>query len=414
MGAVFAFIIFVVGIALFKLVLNAGARTVGAAAKAAVGKGTFAGNMEIAFKGMPPLQFRIRDTRLGDQGDGPLAKIIECKGLLPLPRRIFLGVETSVLDRVDEKPLFVLSALEAFQEQDTIAYRHGIEVGWVQPNQGFVDWVRIGVILPEILQPPFSGRRDLTAVVRLINLDDPPKIRFGFAKDHPGILWTEAIGFSHQFTDKGFQEHAIERDEAQAIAVKIAVAVAMADGSLDDNEGEIIKKWITRAVSPFADGRQAELKSIYNDAFRDAYQNAKGGNLSLTALTDRVNEIGDTSTKYEIIELCFDIMAADGVADAAELKTINGVAAALGLDLAEIEKLRDQKIIGLNADISGHGTLEDILGMDPDWDQDRKRKHLRNEFQKWNNRLNTLPEGNERQNAQLMLDRVAQARKNYG
>jgi len=39
--------------------------------------------------------------------------------------------------------------------------------------------------------------------------------------------------------------------------------------------------------------------------------------------------------------------------------------------------------------------------------------HLREEFNKWNNRLNTLPEGVERDNAQQMLGLISDARKKY-
>ena len=107
-------------------------------------------------------------------------------------------------------------------------------------------------------------------------------------------------------------------------------------------------------------------------------------------------------------------MAADGVADAREMKIIRTVADALDLDLEEIEKLRDSKMIALNMSISDHASIEDILGINEKWDTDLIKKHLRIEFQKWNDRLNTLPEGNERQNAQHMLDVIADARKKYG
>ncbi len=96
------------------------------------------------------------------------------------------------------------------------------------------------------------------------------------------------------------------------------------------------------------------------------------------------------------------------------MKTIRRVADALGLDLDEIEKLRDTKMIGLDMSVSDHASIEEILGINVKWDADLIKKHLRTEFQKWNDRLNTLPEGDVRQNAQHMLDVIAEARKKYG
>ena len=105
-------------------------------------------------------------------------------------------------------------------------------------------------------------------------------------------------------------------------------------------------------------------------------------------------------------------MAADGIADPRELKTIRKIADALELDFDEIEKLRDQKLIGLDTS-TDQASVEDLLGIEKDWTEDRIKKHLRSEFQKWNDRLNTLPEGDNRNNAQRMLNLIADARKKY-
>ena len=89
------------------------------------------------------------------------------------------------------------------------------------------------------------------------------------------------------------------------------------------------------------------------------------------------------------------------------------VAESLELDLDEINKMRDQKIVTLDSKATKHASIEDILGIGSDWDKEQIKKHLRNEFMKWNNRLNTLSEGEERNNAQRMLDTISEARKKY-
>ena len=97
---------------------------------------------------------------------------------------------------------------------------------------------------------------------------------------------------------------------------------------------------------------------------REAYGQAKDGNLSLSALTARLNEIGEKKLKYDAIELCFDVMAADGVADEAELNTIRGIAESLELDYDEITKLRDQKLVELDAVTEQQASIESILDLD--------------------------------------------------
>ena len=247
----------------------------------------------------------------------------------------------------------------------------------------------------------------------MVNLDNPPPINHGFHQEHSGLLWQDSLPLSWEFDEKGYSEAAEHRDEALAIALKIGVAVAMADGNLDEKEGLTLQQWVRRAIEPFSTDKKFELKEIYNGAMKEAYADALKNELNLSALTSRLNEIGEKTTKYEAIELCFDVMSADGVADKEEMRVIQKVSEALELDIKEIEKMRDKKIINLNTSISDHASIEELTGIEDDWTKEQTKKHLRLEFQKWNNRINTLPEGEERDNAQRMLDLIAEARKKY-
>ena len=75
--------------------------------------------------------------------------------------------------------------------------------------------------------------------------------------------------------------------------------------------------------------------------------------------------------------------------------------------------MKDSVILNLKDAPQKNQSLENILGIDSSWSSDEVRMHLRKEFQKWNNRINTLPEGSERERAQDMLDSIAEARKKY-
>jgi len=396
MEAIGLLIIGVIGYAILQWLLSADARTISSE------------NIEL-------LEIRINDTHIDEDDNNSLTvKEIEGKGRCPISRTARIGFITSVLDKTSGEYEPVISALEAFQEPNSVVYQHQIEVGEISPNQGFVSWVRLGVILPDILQPPYGGRREMVAILRMVDLNNPPPITHGFDEpEHPGLLWQQSLAFGWTFNEKGYREAAEHRDEAVALALKIGVAVAMADGNLDDKEGETLKQWVQRAIEPFTDEKKQALKTLYNEAMKDAYTDAKNNNLSLSELTARLNEIGEKTTKYEAIELCFDVMAADGVADKDEIRIIRKVSEALELEIEEIEKMRDQKIIVLDTSVSDHASIEELLGIEADWNKEQTKKHLRSEFQKWNNRINTLTEGEERDNAQRMLDLIAEARKKY-
>lgn len=399
--------------AIVRAVIGAGARTVHAASRTVSGKGSFSDNMNIAFKGMEPLEIRFQSARLGEKKDGPEIKEIQARGLLPVVRRTHVAIVVSVFDRADGEMIPVISVLDDFQEPDSVVFQHQQELPPVDPGDGFAEWIRISAIIPELLQPPFSGTRQLVAVVRLIDFNNPPEITHGFADGDNGILWQRTLSFSHVFKEKGYREAVEHREEAQAISVKIAIAVAMSDGSLDDREGEVIADWVKRAIEPLSNGRREELRKIYNDAMRDAYAAAKEGSLALSDLTAKLNEIGETKVKYDAVELCFEVMAADGHADPEEMRMIRRIGEALNLDVRELEALRDQRIVGLGGGLSHGGNIEELLGIEADWDTKKIQAHLRSEFQKWNNRLSSLPEGDERNNAQAMLEMIAEARRKY-
>lgn len=413
MDGIIAIIGIIIGISIVRALLSAGAKTVGAAGKALLGKGSFSDNMDLAFKGMQPFEIEISDSNLKDDGSGPIVKEIRGKGLFPLTFNTNVGFLISVFDSTTGNLAPVLSVIDAFQEDNSVVYQHSTNIGLIKPDQGFASWVRIGLVIPDILQAPYSGKRRLTVIVRMVNLDNLPNIEHGYHSQDDGIIWQKALSFEWEFEEKGYLEEREHRDEAVGLALKIGMAVAMADGALDDAEGNVLKHWVMKSIAPFSDDRKEYLKELYNNAMKESFLEAKNGNLSLSKLTNRLNEIGEKSDKYEALELCFEVMAADGIADENELKIIKSIALSLDLDMDEVSKMRDQKIIHLNSDVSGQASIESILGIEADWTKDQAMKHLRVEFQKWNNRLNTLDEGEERDNAQIMLDRIAEARKKY-
>ena len=106
-------------------------------------------------------------------------------------------------------------------------------------------------------------------------------------------------------------------------------------------------------------------------------------------------------------------MAADGEADKEELKQIEKISKLIGIDYNEISKMKDQRLIKLDPSTASAEGLEEKLGIDPSWNKAKIKKHIISLYGKWNGRLNSLPEGVERENAQKMLDLIAEARKKY-
>ena len=323
---------------------------------------------------------------------------------------------TSIIDLTDrDATTFVLSELDAFQEEHSRAFQNLQNGGVISPNQGFANWARVGVVFPELLVPAYGGERKLRIITRLVDTDNMPSISLGYGEvDQPGIITVVRNDYTFNYSGKGFREASEHRDEARALAIRLGMAIAIADGNLDDSEGNVIKDWVTKTIATFGDSKRDELKALYNDAMRNAFADAKAGELSLSEVTTRLNEIAEEPQKYEAIELCFEVMAADGIAEESEMDSIRRIAEALEIDYKEIETMRDKRLIELDVHLDHQARLETLIGIQDSWTPDEIKTHIRTEFAKWNDRLNNLPEGRERDNAQRMLDMLSEARKKYG
>jgi hypothetical protein len=266
------------------------------------------------------------------------------------------------------------------------------------------------MVIPELLQPPEGGKRKLKILLRMVDIDDPPDIELGYGD---AGLWMGDLDYEHNFEEKGYEETSKELDEARVLSIKIGMAIAMADGSLDDSEGQILQTWVKKMIAPYQEERQSELKDLYNNAMKETYQEAKDGDLTLSEITTRMNTIDNENAKIDALELAFQVMSADGVAQTEELETINMIAASMNIDYEEIKKLKDQNILKLDASVSSQESAEVLLDIDPNWDTEQINRHLRSLFQKWNGRLNSLPEGTERDQAQRMISLIGECQKKY-
>lgn len=415
MEGIFTIILVFGGIVLFRLALSYGAVALKSSAKAAFGKGTFKENFDLELHGMGPMQLRGVEKDVGE--DGAKFKVIELevKGLFPTSVARKGAFITSVFDKTegDGKWKSVISTVHQFQEDETFCYQNTTEVGVIQENYGFTRWVRVGVVIPDLLQPPRTGTRKLAAFVRLIDLNEPPVITNGFHDDNAKLLWTGAHEFSLKFNEAGYLDELEGNREAAKASVKLAVSVAMADGTLHEQEALAIQNWMQRKLATIDQQSRESWKADLNSAFKDGFHQASSGTLSYSELTSILSEKGSTANNTECVDLLFAIVGADGEVNANELALAKKIAAALNVDTEEVQRIADRSLVGVEAKVNSSSELEDLLGIDQSWSNDAIKKHLREQFQKWNNRLTSLTDMAERENAQRMLNLISDARKKY-
>jgi uncharacterized tellurite resistance protein B-like protein len=401
-----------------RFFFRGGAAVVKSSVRTAQGHGTFTENVESEWQGLGKLEIRQVPFHIGDNGEGPLAIGIELKGLIPITVPTNIGFSISAIDATgydeasDKGSDPVLCVLEDMQEAETTAFQYRQAGPRVEPEHGWPHWTRVGSVVPEILIPAYSGRRDLMLVCRILDMDNLPVVHRGFCRsEQAGVIAEPYLRYTLDFKGKGYFEAAEDRDESRKLAIRLAMAIAMDDGELHDKEGYAIKHWVKRTLATYSEERQEYLKGVYNAAIRAGHAAASEGRVLIGDLTGQLKELADPAMKYEAVELCLDVMKADGSASAGEMRAIRNIAKSLELDYDEFERLKDRSILGIDTDQDSD--TDALLGIQSDWTPEQTKKHLARLYAKWNSRVTSLPEGPDRETAQHMLDTIAAARTKY-
>ena len=406
LGLIAISIVIVVANLAYRFVIS----TFFAAGRSVIGKGKFKDNLSASFFGMDEFQMRLVDQQIENSDNLNLeVKQIEIKGKFPVFTEKNTVFIISILDTTEKDPLPVLSVLEEYREQETAAFQAIVPMGKMKPGYGFINWTKIGGILPGFLETAYKGKRKLSIFVRLVDIENPPSIRLGYHDRDERLLWVQGYSFEHNVTLSGYREKVKNRIKAHCIIIKLGVYAALSDNNFDEEEGVSIKKWMYQTLCSYSEN-QLEIKSLFNETFKAAYAEHREGLLSVSELCEQLNKIERDSYKYEAVELCYDIVAADKKIEPEEAAVVRKITESLNLDYKEIEKIKDKRLIGLDPSALGGASVRELLGINDRMTPREVNSHLRREFQKWNSRLNTLSEGEERDNAQKMLDLIAEVR----
>ena len=396
------------GFWLFGQILGKGTRAVGAAAKTLSSGGSFADNYS------NKMQFKVEKLS-ADEGFDYDVFGIYAKGNPEVTISAPIVFIFKLYDK--ETSLPVLSTFEETAEAGSRIFEHTVRLGDMA-DKYYPDWARLSALIPEALIGPHKGTRHLELKCFIWYESHKPIFKNGHLDTSERSASKGGINiinheFSFRFSNSGYMEIDDERLKIQMASVKLAISIALADGSLDQKEGKEIKKWIKDIVKSSLESQKDKIKEALNNSLEEGFKETKHGSLDIKAVCSNIKSIGSKADKYDLLELCLDVMAADGEADQEELKQIAEISDLIGIDYEEVTKLKDQRLIKLNPASASMSGLEEKLGIDPDWDKEKINKHIISLWGKWAGRITALPEGNKRDNAQKMLDLIAEARKKY-
>ena len=336
-------------------------------------------------------------------------------GVLPNPTAMDLSAALYLYDSETNLP-FLSNFSQTDESPDSRVFRRDVNFGYGAPGQYFPNPVPLSNIILEGIQHPHQGERNINVILYFFDKNYPVIFRDGaMVQGKENLIHYSDLKVTLSFDEPGYMNEIENADAAKPLMVEIAMQMAMSDGSLDKSEGDIIKKWIKNQIKSVSESKKDELKNRLNNSLESSYEKLSNGE-DISNSIKKFNSLASKNLKYQLIEFCLDVLSADGVADEAELKNLENLTLEIDLNFDEVKRMKDKTLVNIQTKPSSGGQSasdESLIGMDTDLTKDEALQFIKKEYRKWNGRLNTLSPGNERDNAQRMLDALARLREKY-
>ena len=173
--------------------------------------------------------------------------------------------------------------------------------------------------------------------------------------------------------------------------LELAYLIASSDGELDLREEEKVQEHLPEEIS--------KLKN--NELIKETKEQLNKNELSYTNSIKELNELCRKDEKIFILNLLFDVVTVDGVVKNEEIKLLENISSALLIENVLFEDIKEKKLIQANIKSFSNLIVDEKLS------DEEKINFLKKEFIKWNNRLNSLPAGIERDNAQAIINDIS-------
>lgn len=332
---------------------------------------------------------------------------IEGRGLLPVSRTMdiqFITWAEDVTDDSNGEPIFC--SISDFQHHENPTFQSVQEAGRLSPNQGYTDWVELGVAPLDALSFPRSGSRNIRFYCYMTE-KTAPNLRKSLVADSCNIRITN--------NDTGYKEWKDKRIEALTLSLRLGIAMAHADGEFARTEAAAIKTWLKQRLDRLDDDEQPAAKEKLNAAMTAAVAEAAARSLDVASAARLLRASPIRNASYDALELCTIIMAADGVIDPAEMRLLRIIGEQLGISAQDLQGLTDKHTPEAKT-LGGDGKLSDelLVGLDPGLPPTEAKRKLREIFARYNSMLTTERDASKRQRYQDCIEAVARLRKKYG
>jgi len=311
----------------------------------------------------------------------------------------YTSVRVMITDVTDgiSKAKRVQAQAEWWQMQGSPTFCYNAELGKLpHADTTLSDWMTVAELPLDRLLFPRKGKRIL-------------KFNTSIHSNQNGeeLAWAECT-FTYDNPAFGYIDSQENTERTRTLTVALAFAVSAADGKLFDCEVELIKDW---AINNFAlEQAGTKAKRKLDKALNTTVEFfCKGNELDTHKICKEVVEIAPVAERYEILALCLHVAQADGVASEEEVALLKDLANWLEVDVQRFRAMM-QKILPIS--MHEGEDVESVLGITSDMSKDETRRHLNDEYRKWNSRV-TNSDAEVKSQADRMLNFIAEARSQY-
>lgn len=375
--------------------------------------GNIVNNLKEEFREMGAFEAQLVKTSIKIGEGFEDAYEVYIRGLIPVQATENLTLVTSLFDFTNNEYEMVLCSLDFHQEKYTRAFQQTTDAREISPQQGFKNWIKVATFYPNTLTAKMRGMRIIKALIRAIPAGEEDSINFGLHNKDAKIFTTASVDKSIEISEKGWKESRLERQEAMTYIVQISVGLANFGRTMNEEEGRTIQKWIRDQIDSVPSEDEEALKEGLNLALKNSFSEAKSGLFSFSGVLEKLAPLGFNTLNKELMELLIKIINLAPSIDSDRMNQINLIGETLDINYEDIKSMAEKAFLDSGNMSRTDESLEGLLGINESWSKDEVNAHLRREFAKWNGRIQSLEDEDEKLKAQMMLDAISAARKKY-
>lgn len=309
-----------------------------------------------------------------------------------------------LFDRATGEPIVCL--IDSLQDRATRFFEFA-PPDVISDGSAFTDWAEVLSIPKLSLIAPHKGMRVIQC--RLSILPAEPQALFVAGKQLAGSspLRVEVAEFTFEQAEAGYIDRAESAKEAQRGTIQLAVMMAAVDGKIADKELVPVHSWIKKIAESDNDSEKQRRAKLLNGYLQDAIRSHNS--LSLESVLASLRAGFSEAERYEAIDLCTNILSADGVMAKEERALLDMAITKLGLDPQIARAVLDKTIAKGKLDLGGSDEDYSDLGIRVGMSKEEIRKVLLDEYRRWNART-AHHDPTVRERAAHLVQRIALAR----